>query len=43
MKEPLGTNGLILNEPFLWERGKREDPDFLCLIRMLSLLLWMKN
>jgi glycine dehydrogenase subunit 2 len=23
MKESLGTNGLILNEPFLWEKGKK--------------------
>ena len=23
MKEPIGTSGLILNEPFLWERGKK--------------------
>jgi glycine dehydrogenase subunit 2 len=23
MKQPLGTQGLILNEPLLWERGKR--------------------
>jgi glycine dehydrogenase subunit 2 len=22
MKEPLGTAGLVLNEPLLWEKGK---------------------
>ena len=28
MKEPLGTNGLILNEPFLWEKGKKGRSGF---------------
>lgn len=28
MKEPLGTNGLILNEPLLWERGKKGRSGF---------------
>jgi len=23
MKEPLGTTGLLLNEPLLWEKGKK--------------------
>ncbi|MEW6334822.1 MAG: aminomethyl-transferring glycine dehydrogenase subunit GcvPB, partial [Thermodesulfobacteriota bacterium] len=23
MREPLGTTGLVLNEPLLWERGKK--------------------
>ncbi|TET82674.1 MAG: glycine dehydrogenase subunit 2 [Desulfobacteraceae bacterium] len=28
MKEPLGTTGLILNEPLLWEKGKRGRSGF---------------
>ncbi len=28
MKEVLGTTGLILNEPLLWEKGKRGRSGF---------------
>ena len=28
MQEPLGTTGLILNEPLLWEKGKKGRTGF---------------
>jgi hypothetical protein len=43
MKEFAGTTGLILNEPLLQEKGRKEGPVFPCPGGMLNPFLWMRR